>query len=96
MGLLKARETERIGAGPAGFLQIQNHAWLEPVDWEATLRRKVPAPWIPPRAEGGAVDGGVDFAREDVMLDRPYDLERWADTFAEFGPHRRTPWPGDE
>ena len=31
-----------------------------------------------------------------VMVDRPYDEERWADTFAEFGPMRETPWPGDK
>ena len=66
MGLLKARETERIGAGPAGFIQIQKHSWFEQVDWEATLRRQIPAPYIPPRHPDGAADVGVDFAREDV------------------------------
>ena len=29
------------------------------------------------------------------MLDRPYDVERWAETFAEFGPYRQTKWPFD-
>merc|ERR1719453_953421 len=88
MGLLKARESERIGAGPAGFIEIQKHHWFDGVDWEATLRREVPAPWVPPDGHDGAIDGGLDFPREDVMLDRPYDSERWAETFQEFGPYR--------
>ena len=94
-GLLKVREQERIGAGPAGFMQIQQHPFFDGVDWEGTLRREVPAPWVPPPSEGGAAEGGVDFAREDVMIDRPYDTERWAETFVEFGPVRNAPWPGD-
>ena len=73
MGLLQARETERIGAGAAGFLQIQTHAWFDGVDWEATLRREVESPWQPPRAADGAVEGVVDFSREDV---RAYPLRR--------------------
>lgn len=95
MGCLKPQETQRIGAGPAGFLQIQKHAWYDGVDWEATLKRELPAPWVPPPAKGGAVDGDCDFSREDVMINRPYDTERWAETFAEFGPTRHTPWPFD-
>ena len=66
MGCLKTRETERIGAGPAGFLQIQKHKWFDGIDWEATLRRDAPAPWIPPHHQGGAADGNCDFTREDV------------------------------
>ena len=66
MGLLQARENDRIGAGPAGFIQIQTHAWYDGVDWEATLRREVIAPWVPPPSDDGAVDVGIDFAREDV------------------------------
>jgi len=96
MGLLKARESERIGAGPTGFIGIQKHSWFDGVDWAATLRREVPPPWVPPPAIDGAVDGSLDFSREDVMLDRPYDIERWSETFAEFGVYRKSPWPGDD
>ena len=143
MGLLQARETERIGAGPAGFIQIQTHPWFREVDWEAVLRREVRAPWVPPSSGDSAVDQQIDFEREDVrahpptwthahahsctyathvrharvviahaaptpsdarlpecfrvqvMREREYDLERWADTFKEFGPKRVTPWPGE-
>jgi len=96
MGLLKAREGERIGAGPAGFIQIQKHSWFDGVDWEGTMRREIAAPYVPPSSQDGAIDGALDFSREDVMLDRTYDTERWAETFAEFGPYRRTAWPGDQ
>lgn len=65
MGLLKTRESDRLGGGPAGFLEIQQHPWFHPVDWEATLKREVPAPYVPP-ATDGAVDAGVSFEREDV------------------------------
>lgn len=95
MGLLKTREAERLGGGPAGFIEIQQHAWFDDVEWEATLRRELPAPYVPPPQAGGAVDAGVNFDREDVMLDRPYDAERWAEVFAEFGPFRKARWPGD-
>ena len=53
MGLLQAKEAERIGAGPAGFIQIQTHRWFDGVDWEATLRREVDSPYIPPRSADG-------------------------------------------
>jgi len=96
MGLLQAKEADRIGAGPTGFLQIQNHPWFEDLDWEATLRRQAAAPWVPPREADGAVDMGLDFEVEDVMLDRPYEPHLFPDTFKAFGPTRVTPWPGDK
>lgn len=34
IGLLKARESERIGAGAAGFMDVQSHAWFNPLEWE--------------------------------------------------------------
>ena len=71
MGLLQARETERIGAGPAGFIQIQTHPWFREVDWEAVLRREVRAPWVPPSSGDSAVDQQIDFEREDVRAHPP-------------------------
>ena len=111
-GSSRRGESERIGAGPAGFIQIQKHEyaiarhapahtrahththlrwladhrpltlrlssracrWFDDVDWEATLRREVSALWLPPLAQDGAIDGAIDFSREDVMMDRPYDM----------------------
>ena len=96
MGLLQARENDRIGAGPASFIQIQTHAWYDGVDWEATLRREVTVPWIPPPNDDGAVDVGIDFSREDVMLDRQYATEQWAETFKDFGPYRTASWAGED
>ena len=93
MGLLTARESERIGAGPTGFVQVLHHPWFEPVDWAKTLRREVPAPWVPPEYADSAADLGITFSGEDVMMDRPYDREKWEETFSVFGPVRKTPWP---
>jgi len=95
MGLLTARESERIGGGPTGFIQVMNHMWFHDVDWLATLRREVQAPWVPPPPPSGehAVDIGISFAGEDVMKNRPYDAQKWEETFSVFGPFRKTPWP---
>ena len=92
MGLLKARESERIGAGPAGFIEVQRHAWLEDTDWEGLLRREIPAPWVPNVSAETAVDAGVQFSGEDVMAERPYDASVWDPIWAEFGPQRAAPW----
>jgi len=93
MGLLTARESERIGAGPAGFQQVMQHHWFKDVDWLKTLRREVTAPWVPPASEEHAVDIGITFEGEDVMKRRPYDAQKWEETFSVFGPFRQNPWP---
>jgi len=95
LGLLKAQESERIGAGAAGFMQIQLHPWFVDVNWEATLRKQVEAPWVPQPTADGAVEVALEFQHEEVMKDRPYDQATWDPIYAEFGPQRRTPWSGD-
>ena len=89
---LQAKEADRIGAGPAGFLEIQQHEWLADVDWEGLLRKELPAPWVPHVAPDSAVDAGVQFSGEDVMAERPYDAAAWEPVWKDFGPHRQAPW----
>lgn len=87
-GLLHVRESNRIGCGPAGFVDIQRHAWFSSVDWVATLRKQIPAPWVPPAgSDGGTVMRAPDFAHDDVMAVRVFDRAKWEPLFATFGPH---------
>lgn len=92
LGLLKARESERIGAGAAGFMQVQTHPWFTDVDWEAVLRKRVKAPYVPEKTADGAVEVALEFKHEDVMKDRPYDSATWEPIFEVFGPKRTAPW----
>ena len=69
MGLLTARESERVGAG--GFYQIQTHPWfrMEPaMDWGKVLRREVIAPWVPDHTDGNNASRVYDFTTEKVRL----------------------------
>jgi len=92
LGLLTVRESERIGAGPSGFLQIQQHAWfVNSLDWEEILLKQATSPWVPPESPDGATAPPVEFSGEDVMIDRPFDPS-FDSFFAEFGPYRKAPW----
>lgn len=89
-GLLHVREATRIGCGPEGFGDVQEHAWFAPVDWAATLRKEVPAPWVPPPgSDGGSVVSAPDFSADDVMAEHSFDRKKWEPMFASFGPHVR-------
>ncbi len=85
--LLHVRESDRIGCGPAGFVDIQNDAWFASVDWAAMLRKQVDAPWLPPvGAEGGTYITADDFSCDSVMALKEFDHAKWDPIFAPFGP----------
>jgi hypothetical protein len=98
IGLLQANEAERIGAGPAGFIEVQEHLWFREVDWEATLRQKIPAPWdvrtALNEADGTGLDfdEGDDFDEVDVMKSVSYEADVWTERFKALGPWRVAPW----
>ena len=89
MGLLAAAESKRIGAGYAGFSQVVMHPWFRTTDWVAMLRRQVPAPWVPPSNHEMLDQESVSFAGEEVMMEQPYDAQKWEATFPSSAPFVR-------
>ena len=99
-GLLRASESERLGAGPGGFMRILAHPWLADIDWESMLRREAPAPFVP------SADGhirAVNFSGKEVMhpptpFEEVAEHATWEARFAEYGRLRSAPWalPGTE
>ena len=92
-GLLRAREAERIGCGPAGFIDIQKHEWFAELNWCSLLRKQLPAPWLPPRSADGAAASDADLKGDDVMAPLPFDQAAWAPIFDAFGPTVSSPIP---
>ena len=86
IGLLKARESERIGCGPEGFIAVQRDPWFHALDWVALLRRQIDPPWMPPSTADGAAPSEAEFTTEGVMRVVPYDDHVWGPIFADFGP----------
>jgi len=86
IGLLRARESERIGCGPAGFVDVQRDEWFEGLEWDKLLRKQIPAPWLPPKSDDGAAPSDAEFGPDGVMKDVPFDADAWAPIFADFGP----------
>ena len=37
----------RLGSGPAGSQNVKNHRWFRDVNWDALIRKQLPAPFIP-------------------------------------------------
>ncbi|CAF0757500.1 unnamed protein product [Adineta steineri] len=46
--LFKRNPANRLGAGPDGFRNIQNHPFFDSIDWDKLYKRQVEPPFIPP------------------------------------------------
>lgn len=46
--LFKRNPANRLGAGPDGFRNLQNHSFFESIDWEKLYQKKIEPPFIPP------------------------------------------------
>jgi CRP-like cAMP-binding protein len=46
--LLTKNPRRRLGCGDGGIDTLKQHPWFDGFDWNALLRKKIEAPWIPP------------------------------------------------
>ncbi|CAF0886703.1 unnamed protein product [Rotaria sordida] len=46
--LFKRNPANRLGAGPDGFRNIQNHPFFESIDWDKLYKKQIEPPFIPP------------------------------------------------
>ncbi|KAG6959888.1 hypothetical protein JG687_00008521 [Phytophthora cactorum] len=46
-GLLHPIESERLGAGPDGIIEIKKHEWLRTFDWDGYLAHTLTPPFVP-------------------------------------------------
>ncbi|GMF25107.1 unnamed protein product [Phytophthora lilii] len=46
-GLLHPVETERLGAGPDGIIEIKKHEWLRTFDWDGYQAQTLTPPFVP-------------------------------------------------
>lgn len=46
-GLLHPIESERLGAGPNGIIEIKKHDWLRTFDWDGYLSHTLTPPFVP-------------------------------------------------
>jgi len=45
--LLEKKVTRRLGCGRTGALEVKQHPWFLPIDWDKLAKHQLPAPWIP-------------------------------------------------
>lgn len=62
--LLVRDETKRLGSGPTGVKEIQDHPWFKGVDWDLVRQRKVKPPFKPD------IEGDADVCCFDPKLTR--------------------------
>ena len=86
-----AREDERIGCGPEGFISIQRDPWFRTVDWAQLLRKQTAVPWLPPVSEDGAAPSDAELNPDGVMADVPFSEKTWGPIFESFGQTISTP-----
>lgn len=94
--LLAVQESERMGSGRSGFVQIVLHPWCKDVDWDKMLAGTEKAPWVPsPEVDYHSTP---NFEVEQAMAPaaaNPTDaLEsgKMESLFRDFGPTRVAPW----
>lgn len=46
-GLLHPMESQRLGAGPDGIIEIKKHEWLRTFDWDGYLAHTLTPPFVP-------------------------------------------------
>ena len=46
--LFRRNPANRLGAGPDGFRNIQNHSFFESIDWNQLYKKEIEPPFIPP------------------------------------------------
>ncbi|KAL4154692.1 hypothetical protein PRNP1_006808 [Phytophthora ramorum] len=46
-GLLHPMESERLGAGPDGIIEIKKHDWLQTFDWDGYVAQTATPPFVP-------------------------------------------------
>jgi p90 ribosomal S6 kinase len=46
--LFKRNPANRLGAGPDGYRNIQNHPFFQSIDWDKLYRKEIEPPFIPP------------------------------------------------
>ena len=78
--------------GVPAVAQVLAHPWLQPVDWEAMLRREAEPPWMPSAAASQQMPD-MDLSKCDVLTNElSYDAAKWEPLYREFGPVRAAPW----
>lgn len=45
--LLEKKVTRRLGCGRNGAMEVKQHPWFLPIDWDKLAKHQLPAPWIP-------------------------------------------------
>ncbi|KAK4529716.1 hypothetical protein CCYA_CCYA02G0573 [Cyanidiococcus yangmingshanensis] len=78
-GLLTRDPSRRLGTGPNGVMAIKTHPFFDGIDWDALLRREVPAPFRPVRIDAplDSTDNfDVSFTEEMPTFDTVAEEER--------------------
>merc|ERR1712137_728393 len=45
--LLEKKVTRRLGCGRNGAMEVKQHPWFLPIDWDKLAKHHLPAPWVP-------------------------------------------------
>eukprot|EP00873_Tetraselmis_striata_P010721 jgi/Tetstr1/430985/TSEL_020739.t2 len=45
--LLEKKVTRRLGCGRTGALEVKQHPWFLPIDWDKLTKHQLPVPWVP-------------------------------------------------
>jgi serine/threonine protein kinase len=61
-GLFKKDPEKRIGGGSGDATEIKEHPWFKDMDWDALIKKEIPAPFIP------VIKGETDVSNFDPVL----------------------------
>jgi len=70
----------RIGCLSGGHQDIKDHPWMKSMDFNALLRKRIKAPWVPEIKDYLDTSSFEDFAEDDNVEPYPGDSS-WADAF---------------
>jgi serine/threonine protein kinase len=83
-GLLAKSPSQRLGAEPAGVMDIKGHPFFQTLDWEKVLRKEIPMEWVPQmRSETDTAQFMPEFTEMPVEMTPDPDLGQ------AFAPHLR-------
>jgi len=74
-GFLVRRPQDRLGSGPLGIQEIKAQEFFASVDWDALLRKRIKAPYIPSSAQASssaAVAGDKDVSNSSRDSEGPH------------------------